>query len=127
MRVQGRAQPWFGSDPVERFRAQDAQNGAEPSVKSPTCMTAVALKYAGFMVKSWLKVFFGLALAAAVAWTAYDGRAKHLLAAVLVFLCVAVFWLRASARSRLRTELLQDPAVSTLVFPPESKLHQPPR
>jgi hypothetical protein len=80
------------------------------------------------MITSSLKLFIGLALAAAVAWNAYDGGAMLLVPAVLMLmlLCLGLFWVR-SPSSRLRTELLHDPAVSTLVFPPESKLQQPPR
>jgi hypothetical protein len=79
------------------------------------------------MVTKSLKLFAGLAVAAAVAWTASDGDEMVSLAAVVVLLCVGLFWLRSSSGSRLGTEMLRDPAVSTLVFPPESKLHRPPR
>jgi len=78
------------------------------------------------MVTSSLKFLIGLALAAAVAWTAYAGSAVLAVAAVLILVCLVLFWARSSG-SRLRTELLHDPAVSTLVFPPESKLQQPSR
>jgi hypothetical protein len=85
-------------------------------------MNTGALKYADFMAKTSLKLFTGIALPATVAWTAYEGGAPLSLAAVLMLLCVALFWVRSSSSSRFRTELLHDPAVSTLVFPPESKL-----
>lgn len=79
------------------------------------------------MVTMSLKLFTGLAVAAVAAWIAYGAGAMLVLAAVLVLLCVGLFWVRSSSGSRFGTELLRDPAVSTLVFPPESKLHQPPR
>lgn len=74
------------------------------------------------MVTTLLKLFIGVAITAVAAWSAYDGRAILLLAAVLV-LCAGLLWVRLSSVSRRETALLHDPAVSTLVFPPESKLH----
>jgi hypothetical protein len=79
------------------------------------------------MVTSSLKLFTGIALVAAVAWSAYSGVAMPLLAAGVLVLCVVLLWARSSRGSPFRTELLHDPAVSTLVFPPESKLQQPRR
>jgi hypothetical protein len=40
---------------------------------------------------------------------------------------VELLYATRSLTRRLGTEVLRDPAVSTLIFPPESKLHQPPR
>jgi hypothetical protein len=110
-----------------RLRDQHAQHRVAPSLKSPTCVTTGALTYAAFMVTSSLKLFTGLALAAAIALSAYDGGGVLLSAAVLVLVCAGLFCLRSLSGSRFRTELLHDPAVSTLVFPPESKLQRPPR
>jgi hypothetical protein len=77
------------------------------------------------MVSSFLKWFIGIALALAVAWTAWGGVALLLPALGLSVLCVVLLLVRSSNGSGLRAELLHDPSVSTLVFPPESKL--PPR
>lgn len=49
------------------------------------------------------------------------------MAAVLVLLLAGLLGLRFVSASRLRTDLLHDPEVSTLVFPPARKLGQPVR
>jgi hypothetical protein len=75
----------------------------------------------------WLAAF---GVAAAVAWVTYDSAGMLLGGAVLAVLCVAfigLFWMGGSRRG---ADVLHDPAVSTLVFPPESKFQQsvlPPR
>lgn len=59
--------------------------------------------------------------AAAAGLGAYAARAMPLVVSVLVLLSVSlagVFWIRARRSSRSQ---LHDPAISTLVFPPESK------
>jgi hypothetical protein len=79
----------------------------------------------GTMVTSSLKLVTGFALAAVVAWTVYDRDATVWLTAVLVLLCAGLFWFWRLGGPRLRADLLHDPATSTLVFPPESKLQRP--
>ena len=71
------------------------------------------------------------AAAAAVVWVAFEHRGWPLAAALLALLggtTIGILWLRAGRR-RDGGEL-HDPAISTLVFPPESKFQQsvlPPR
>jgi hypothetical protein len=62
-----------------------------------------------------------LVVAAAAGWGAYASRSMPLASALLALLCaglVAASW--RSAR-RDRQAHLHDPAISTLVFPPESR------
>lgn len=80
------------------------------------------------MVSSPLRLLATVAAASALAWAAYEGRAMLLAGALLALLCGGLFlWMKAG---RGRDDTLHDPAVSTLVFPPESKFQQsvlPPR
>jgi hypothetical protein len=81
------------------------------------------------MVTGSVRLVAGVALAGAVAWTAYESGGMLLMGAVLILLS-AGFCFRFMRASRLRADLLHDPAVSTLVFPPESNMQQaarPPR
>ena len=73
------------------------------------------------MFTGHLRSTAALALAAAVAWAAYE-RSGALLAGAWLALVglgwVGYAWISAARR---RADVLHDPAVSTLVFPPESK------
>lgn len=65
-----------------------------------------------------------LAAAAAAGWGAYESRGTPLVSALLALACagfVGFAWVKASRR---KSDFLHDPAVSTLVFPPESKFPQ---
>jgi hypothetical protein len=72
----------------------------------------------------------GIAAAALVSWAAYTRLGALVGAGLLALLCGAVLvvlWVRAG---RARRAVLNDPAISTLVFPPESKFQPsvlPPR
>jgi len=61
-----------------------------------------------------------LSAAAAVAWGAFEHRAAPLIWAVLALLCAGLIGLVRRARQG-KQDTLHDPAISTLVFPPESK------
>lgn len=66
-----------------------------------------------------------LAGAAAAGAGAYATRDMPLVVSVLALLCAwlgGVFWVRVRRRSQSQVQL-HDPAISTLVFPPESKFH----
>lgn len=62
-----------------------------------------------------------LALAAAVAWAAYKTGGGLLLCAWLALLGVGLIGFIRISASRKVPDAFYDPAVSTLVFPPESK------
>ena len=62
-----------------------------------------------------------VALAASVLWAAYEGGGVLLAGACLALLLFALMGLRWIGAARRRGEVLHDPAISTLVFPPESK------
>jgi fatty acid desaturase len=79
------------------------------------------------MVTSLLKISVRIAVAAAAAWAAFQGGAMLLLAAVLVLLYVVLFSLSVRSGSRSGDDVLHDSTISTLVFPPDSRIHRPPR
>lgn len=84
----------------------------------------------GPMVIGSVKLVAGVAVAAVVARIAYGIGGMSLVATGLGLLCIGVIAFRSLSASRQRADLLHDPAVSTLVFPPESKVRQaarPPR
>jgi hypothetical protein len=73
------------------------------------------------MTTGHLKGTAAVALAVSVAWAAYRSGGALLAGAWLALFCVGLigfFWIRASRRN---ADVFHDPAVSTLVFPPESK------
>lgn len=76
--------------------------------KVPYFVTTGPVSYAGFMVTSFFADMGGTVLALAAAL-------------ILVGACLFVALWRRPPRSR--TSLLRDTSISTLVFPPESKLH----
>lgn len=70
------------------------------------------------------------AVAAAVAWAAYKSGGALLAGVSFVLVMAGFFGLSRLGASRRGDDVLHDPAVSTLVFPPESKFQQsvlPPR
>ena len=77
-------------------------------MKLPTCVTTGVITYAGLMVTNLL---------------AGVGDTAILVAAALVLVCAGVLFSRWWRTPRSPTDLTRDPSVSTLVFPPESKLH----
>lgn len=73
-----------------------------------------------------------LAVAAGGAWAAYKTEGVVLGTALLALICAGVigFLWKGKGAPRRRSVVLHDPAISTLVFPPESKFRQsvlPPR
>lgn len=81
------------------------------------------MTYAEPMVKSSLKILGAVALAAAVVWVVSMVGSSLLVAGLVAVTVVALYWRLSSSSSRTASELRPDPAVSTLVFPPESRLH----
>ena len=76
------------------------------------------------MLSRWIRTLASLAAAAGAAWGAYANRGTPLAFALLALVCAGLIgfaWVRAG---RGRVDGLHDPAVSTLVFPPESKFQQ---
>jgi uncharacterized membrane protein YjjB (DUF3815 family) len=73
------------------------------------------------MFTGHLKGTVAAALAGSVAWAAYKSGGALLAGAWLALFCVGLigaFWIHAYRKS---ADVFHDPAVSTLVFPPESK------
>jgi hypothetical protein len=73
-----------------------------------------------FMSLHQIRSIACLCTAAAMAWGAFEHRAAPLISAVLALLCgglAALVWRAGKGKK----DTLHDPAISTLVFPPESK------
>ncbi|MEJ7932313.1 hypothetical protein WG922_20235 [Ramlibacter sp. AN1015] len=85
---------------------------------------AAALPYAAAML-SRMKFFAFLALAVLAAVGAYDSRESVLSSFSFALACAVclVMALREKAGKR-KADVLHDPALSTLVFPPESKFEE---
>ena len=62
-----------------------------------------------------------VALAVSVAWAAYKWGGVLLAGSWLALVCFALLVFRRLSASRRDADLLHDPAISTLVFPPESQ------
>jgi len=75
------------------------------------------------MLSPGLKSFAFIAAAAAAAVGAYASRGMPLVSMLLALLCAALVG-GAWRAARRRADSLHDPAISTLVFPPESKFRQ---
>ena len=115
--------------PGEEAARQGCGNGIRPSLKSLTCTSPGLLAYAGGMLSRPISLFFIFATASLLL-AAYASRALLLGAVLFALLCAGVIGVRFLRAGRERGALLHDPAVSTLVFPPESKFRQsvsPPR
>ena len=69
------------------------------------------------------KSVLGAALVAVLLWTAYGSGEVLKVLAVLAVLCTGVVGYRWLSSWRMSRDDLHDPAVSTLVFPPHSRLH----
>lgn len=76
-----------------------------------------------------LRSVAAVALVVLVAWMAYRNGGMLLSGASLGLLGTAFLVFRRLAAARPRAGLLHDPAVSTLVFPPETRVQRarPPR
>ena len=73
------------------------------------------------MFTAFLRAAVAIALAVLVAWGAYT-RAGLLLASALVALfCFGAMAFARISAARRKGDIVHDPAISTLVFPPESK------
>jgi hypothetical protein len=76
------------------------------------------------MSSRWIRTFASLAAAAGAAWGAFAHRGTPLTFALLALVCAGLIGFACARALRGRTDALHDPAVSTLVFPPESKFQQ---
>lgn len=93
-------------------------------------MSAAALTYAEVMMSSRLMSFTSFAAAVAAAGAAYGSRGTILFSAVFALLCAVFLGLGWRSGGKARGNGLNDPSISTLVFPPESKFQPsvlPPR
>jgi hypothetical protein len=115
--------------PGQEAARQGCGKEIRPSRKSLTCTALGPVPYAGGMLSRPIGLFFIFA-AAALLLAAYASRAILLGAVLFALLCAIVIGVRMLRAGRERGALLHDPAVSTLVFPPESKFRRsvsPPR